>query len=327
MSITNLVPVLLIFIYLTIIFLISYYKNIRFNNVRINKKNDITKIRPTLALYCYNTGTIKHLFNTTLMTLIDNGYFKLERINNETYISSNSKKDKLYKYEEIIKDYIDEILNNKKLNINDFNEKLTLDYKYLAKTNKFYTELKKDAHKKFGKLDFVSNYMYSFIAGILYFMQIAFFVYNNFSSFQIFLISIPLSLINILLCDKVKDNIIKLENKKIIYFVVISIITSIISCLIWIKFNSSNYILFHVIVGLLSFMYPLFVLLNIYFIKTNMLCFNSKQKNIKLSLDSLKNEILENNELRDKYYIYTKSFKLKHKFKDPKINDFFNFMF
>ena len=129
MSITNLVPILLIFIFLTIIFLIDYYKNLYFNNVKINKKIDLEKVNPTIALYCYNTGTIKNLFNMTLLNLIKKNYFELSRKKNTTYISSNQKTGKLYEHEQIIKDYIEEILDNKKLSLSDFNEKLTLDYK------------------------------------------------------------------------------------------------------------------------------------------------------------------------------------------------------
>lgn len=327
MSITNLVPILLIFIFLTIIFLIDYYKNLYFNNVKINKKIDLEKVNPTIALYCYNTGTIKNLFNMTLLNLIKKNYFELSRKKNTTYISSNQKTGKLYEHEQIIKDYIEEILDNKKLSLSDFNEKLTLDYKYLAKTNKFYTVLKKEANQEYGKLDFITNYIYTFFVGILYFMQIAFFVYNDFSFSQILLISIPLSFINILLCNKVKDNILNFDKKKNLYFVILSIIASVISCLIWIKFNSSNYILFHVIAGLISFMYPLFVLLNLYFIKTSHFCFNKKQKKLKLFLDNLKKDIIENDTFKEDYYIYTKIFKVKYKFKNLEINDYFENIF
>lgn len=327
MSITNLVPVILIFLFLVIIFLIDYYKNICFNNVKNNKKINLDKVNPTLALYCYKTGTIKNLFNITILNLINNGFFELVRVNDTTYISSTSKKDKIYQFEETIRNYIDEILNNKKLKIDEFNEKLTLDYKYLAKTNKFFGELKNDANKEFGKLDFISENIYSFIVGVLYFMQIAFFVYNDFSLSQVFWISIPCSLINILICDKIKNNIIKVEKKQIIFLISLSVISSIISCFIWIHFNSSNYILFHVIIGLLSFMYPLFACLNIYFMKTNKLCLNKKQKEIKDSLRNLQNELLVNEKMQNEYCIYTKMFKIKCKFKDDKIKDYFEYMF
>lgn len=326
MSISNLVPVLLIFLYLAIIFLIYYFKNINFNGKKYNKI-DIDEIEPSLALYCYNIGTIKNLFNTTLLYLIKQKHFKLETKDEKTYISSLSNKNELPEYQVIVKEYIDEILNGEKLELKEFNEKLTLDLKYLAKTNKYYIALKNEANKEFGKIDFISDYGYSFIVGILYFMQFAFFIYNDFTLFQVFIISLPLSYINIMLSDKLKNYLLKLNKKSIIKIIIASIIAAVISCLVWIKFSTSNYILFHFVLAILTFMYPLFVLLNIYFIKTNLFYLNSKQKNLVYSLELLKKDLVKNNALKEKYYFYTNAFHIKHKFKDQKIKDYYSNIF
>ena len=326
MSITNLVPVLLIFLYLTIIFLVNYFKNMHFNEKKFKKVN-IDDVEPSLALYCYNIGTIKNLFNTTLLYLIKKKHFKLDQKNDETYLSSLENEEDLPEYQMIVKDYINEILSDEKIELKEFKEKLTLDYKYLAKTNKYYIALKNEANKEFGKLDFISDYTYTFIVGILYFMQLAFFIYNDFTLMQVLLISIPLSCINIILCDKVKNQILGMNKKNIAKTVIGLAITACIACLIWIKYSNSNYILFHFILALLTFMYPLFVLLNIYFIKTNLFYFNTKQRNIVYSMNVLKKDIMKSNTLKEEYYFYTKAFNIKYDFKDKKIKDYFNNIF
>ena len=190
MRINNLTPVIITFLYLVIMFLIDYYKNIKVKVV--NKKIiSLDEIPVTLGYYLYNNSNVKSLFNLTFLDLIEREYLKLVEIDDKTYVkrTKQSKKD-LFSFELTVLNYIEQMIKNQESNLEDLDFNIKLDVKFNLVLNKYCQEVKKEANKLYGTVDFYSDYIFSFIFGILYFMIIGKCINHKFNIPVLFIMKI-----------------------------------------------------------------------------------------------------------------------------------------
>lgn len=328
--IDSIIPIGLILLYLLTMFLINYYRNI---SPRKKKAHQIKleDIEPALALYCYNNGNASKLFWVTLLDLIDRGYYKLYNDEDVSYIKWN-KKDILKVDELDLKEFEIKLVTYINTLIYKYSEKnfisleqlqklVSSDWSYQSISNSFTGELKKESTKTYGIVDKISIFEEPAILTYIYAVQVLYFFDVNFSTSQILLLSIPLTLITLIISNLLKHTMNKYTLKKHMIIVVLSIITSIIAFYIWQSLSSIDYIIFHIAMALFAFMYPLLVITNIYFIKTTSHYLNKLQQDIIKQLDDLRVKIL-NNEIKDINYTYVYGLKMKITIENKEYNDF-----
>jgi hypothetical protein len=330
--IDSIIPIGLILLYLLTTFLINYYRNI---SPRKKKAQQIKleDIEPALALYCYNNGNASKLFWVTLLDLIDRDYYKLYSEDNISYIKWN-KKDilkvdelNLKEFEIKLVTYINTLIykNNEKnyISLEQLQRLVSSDWSYQSISNSFTVELKKEAIKTYGIVDKISIFEEPAILTYIYAMQVLYFFDVNFSTSQILLLSIPLTIITLIISNLLKHTMIKYTLKRHIFIVIPSIIMSVIAFYIWNSLSSIDYIIFHIAMALFAFMYPLLVITNIYFMKTTSHYLNKLQQDIIDQLDDLKIKTI-NNEIEDINYTYVYGLKMKIASKNKEYNDFLN---
>ncbi len=280
--IENTFPIWIILIYLIIIFLISYYKNI----VKKNKKNykvNLENINPIEAIYFYNNGKTNKLFYYCLLNLIEKRYYKLEEKENEFYLVINDKKIVLEKYEIILVDYINSLFN-KEIELEKLLLLLKSDSNYEININNFNNSLKEKTQNYSGQLDKISIYIIPFIITFIYSIQVIIFLELNIKIFSIILLSVLFSLFTLLLTDLIKHKFKKYTIKDCIKVILLSLFLSIISSYIWNELQEIDYIIFHVLMGIMTFMYPLLIIINKYQIKTNTNYINKIQEDINIQI-------------------------------------------
>jgi len=313
-------------------FLINYYRNI---SPKKKKQHQIKleDIEPALALYCYNNGNASKLFWVTLLDLIDRDYYKLYSEENISYIKWN-KKDilkvdelNLKEFESKLVTYINTLIykDNEKnyIALEQLQRLVSSDWSYQSISNNFINELKKESIKTYGIVDKVSIFEAPAILTYIYALQVLYFLDFNFKTIQILLLSIPLTLITLIISNLFKNIMIKHTFKKHMIMVVLSIITAVIAFYIWQSLSDIDYIIFHITMALFAFMYPLLVMTNIYFIKTTSHYINKLQQDIINQLDDLKIKTI-NNEIKDINYTYVYGLKMKIASKNKEYNDFSN---
>lgn len=328
--IDSIIPLGLILLYLLIIFLVNYYKNIS-PKKRKNHQINLDDINPAISFYCYYSGNTSKLFWLTLLDLINRGYYKLYSKEDISYIKWNKndilKIDELSlkEFEKILVTYINTTMykNDAKetISLDLLEKKVSSDWSYQSVLNNFITELKKEVSKTCGNIDKISILEIPLILTFLYSVQVLYFFDMNFSVSQILLLSIPLTFITLLITDALKHIIVKYTLKKHIIAVIISIIMAVISFNIWKDLNDVDYIIFHVLMGVFAFMYPLLIITNLYYIKTTPHYFNKLQKDIINQLDELKIDILDE-KIKKIDYVYTYGLKVKNTSKNKEYNDF-----
>lgn len=330
--IDSIIPIALILLYLLTMFLINYYRNI---SPRKKKEYQIKleNIEPALALYCYNNGNANKLFWVTLLDLIDRGYYKLYSAADVSYIKWN-KKDilkvdelNLKEFEIKLVTYINTLIykdsEKNHISLEELQKLVSSDWSYQSISNSFTVELKKESIKTYGIVDKISIFEGPTILTYIYAVQVLYFFDVNFSTGQIILLSIPLTLITLIISNLLKHIMIKHTLKKHMLIAVASIITAVIAFYIWQSLSSIDYIIFHITMALFAFMYPLLVITNIYFIKTTSHYLNKLQQDIIDQLDNLKVKTI-NNEIKDINYTYVYGLKMKQSSKNKEYNDFVN---
>ena len=323
MNVNNLYPTLIIFVFLIIMFLVGIFKNTVKKNESVNLKNlDIP-----ISFYCYNNSSIKDLFKLTFLDLLLRGYYKLYKKDEIIYIKNVKSDDsKLLSYQKRVLAYINNLMykeeDDNKICLDNLDYNISTDVAFGFNLTKFNTEIREDAKNIYGNIDKFSNHILSIIFGIIYYVFILYFIYNKLNIIQLFIFSILLTFATILVSDKLKNKILKFSRLRIFIFSIVSLIIAIISCLIWINFNGFNYLFFHFIMAILTFMIPLFIFLNIYLIRTNTFFLNDNQKEIVNSLNSILNNLLEDEKLAKNNYLLSKAFKINVKNSDELIEKF-----
>lgn len=327
--IDSVIPIILIFIYLLLVFSINYYKISNKKRI-IDKKIKLELINPTVMFYYYDNNSNNRLFWLTLLELIDKEYYRLNAINDITYIKWNKKENfkidvsNFNNFEIILINYLNKIIcasEKNTISLEELNKKVTSDWSFQKVLNSFIVELKKESIKGYGNIDKISIFKEPLILTYIYSLQVLYFLNVGFNFFEILVISIPFSIITLLITDLLKNNFIKYSIGKYSKIVIASFLLSIIAFNIWTRFPDVDYILFHVLMGILTFMYPLLIITNIYFIKTTSNYFNKLQKQIIDELDEMKVNLLNNKNINIKIsYIY--GLKVNNIINKKEYNDF-----
>lgn len=283
MDFNNQFQVVIINIYLLLIYLLIYYKNKFIKNKHKLDPIDLKKINKTLIIYIYNKNRLRELFNVTILDLIERKYFKLTQKDGKTYISKSDKElDNSLKHDQEVYNYLNTIIDEK-IELKDLDLKIKTDLSLTQTLTKYYKSVKEESRNLIGKLDFISDYGLASILGIPYFMIIVYSIHNSFLLYQNFLIALVLMIMTIIISDKVRDS--RITKKSFILFSIIAYISSYI----WIQNSTFNYIIFHVIIGGLSFLYPVFMRLVKYSVNTNTFYFNLQQSRINEEINTKEN--------------------------------------
>lgn len=330
--IDSIIPVALIFIYLLIIFLINYYYNI---SPRKNKKYQIKldDVNPVMALYCYNNGNANKLFWVTLLELVDSSYYKLYSENDVTYLKWN-KKDmlkiddlKLKEFEKKLVTYINTLIykndESNYISLDLLAKTVSTDWSFQSVLNGFTVELKKEFIETYGIVDKISIFKKPFIVTFAYVMQVLYFFNVGFNLMQILLLSTLITFVSLVIASLFKEKMYKYTLSKHIKLSVVSAVLAVIAFYIWKNFEGVDYIIFHLTVGFLTFMYPLLIVIDIYFIKTTNRYLNKIQSDIIKQIEELKQRVL-NKENDNINYAYIYGLKLKNVNKDSCLSDYIN---
>lgn len=307
---------LIIFLYLIVIFLFNYYKNSK-RKKQTKYLLKLKNIKPTISFYSCNLFKSHKLFWISLLELIDKKYYSLKEKNDKLYIVSNNKNNDLEGYQLILKEYIDSLLNSKEITIEELDSLKRKDIKFNNVIRDYMLELKKETNEVVGNLDRINDYTISAICTFLYSLQIIFFLIDDVDITLKLLIAIPFTYLTILFSDLLKSLIGILTKKKYLIIFLISIILSVLAANIWNSNTSNNYIIFHIVMGIFTCMYPLLIVVNIYLIRSN-----CKYKN------NMQSELIEQmNNLSEKDdYLYLKVLKIKTQVKNHEIDSYFKIL-
>ena len=277
---------LIIFLYLLFIFLLNCY----INRSRKKTKKYLVKLKDinqTINFYCYNLFKSRKLFWLSLLELIDKGCYSLKDFNNNLYIYHNNKSTQLNGYQLIVKNYIDSLLNEKEMTIDELDSISRRDINFARIIRLYMLELKKNAKEIIGNLDRINDYVIATLCTFLYSLQIIFFITDDISMPLKLLIAIPFTCLTVLFSDLLKNKIGVFTNKKYLLIFLCFMILSILTTNIWNDNMSNNYIIFHFVIGGLACMYPLLIIVNIYLIRSNSKYKNSIQAGLKEQMNNL----------------------------------------
>ena len=144
----------------------------------------------------------------------------------------------------------------------------------------------------------------------------------DFTIFKTSIYSAATTLIALFIGNAVKTKITNYKFLHNIIFAFITLIIAFISYNLWSKYNSNDYIIFHVSMALLVFSFPLLIKLNIYITDNKRYYKNDKQHSIKNEVEKLKVKLKKNTTLTDEEFIYSKTFNLIYLSKNDGINEY-----
>lgn len=325
---TNVLCSFIIFLYLCIMFLLNYYKNISLkkNNKYLIK---IENVNPTVNFYCCNLLSSNKLFWITIIELVDKKYYKLYEKNNSLYIKwnkqniSNINNLRVSDYQKKIISYVNSILEeeNNVMELNKLDQSIRSDCNYASMINSYMIDLKRNTKEIIGDLDRLNNYKFSILCTFLYSFQIFYFLAGDINFVGRLLITLPFTYFTIVISDVLKNKIGILTKKKYILTFVIAVIISLITSSIWNSDITNNYLIFHFLMGIFTYLYPLLIIINIYSIKTNCAYKNKIQKGLIEQMNSIE---LKNSKNID--YLYLKVLKIKTDDKDEVIDKYFEIL-
>ncbi|HPF83276.1 MAG TPA: hypothetical protein PLV83_03795 [Bacilli bacterium] len=317
----NIIYPIIVFFYLVIIFLLNYYLNL---NMKKNNKHlvKMEKINPTINLYCCDLLNANKLFWVSLLELIDNNYYKLKEIDDKLYIANN-KKVNLCNYQLELANYVDKIIkaNDNLLELEKLDNYTRKDVKFNSKLNNYILNLKKDTNEIVGSLDRFNNYKFSIIFSLVYSILVINFLTSDINVIGKTLIILPFLYFTIAISYILKNRIGVLNKKKYLVAFILFFGIGMLCQNIWNSNVGNNYIFFHFVMGILTYMYPLLIIINVYSIKTNSAYKNEIQKDLIRQI----NELKEKNDDRTNY-IYVKLLKIKSDKKDTLKDKYFEIL-
>ena len=194
MEIPHMITIPIIYIFLMIAILAIYFKN---NSIKETKaKLKLADYPFPIQIYAYNNVPKRRLFCVTFIYLIDRGFYKIKKRNGISYIEvSNVNKESLNNCEKKVLTYLNNIIKDKQLTIDQFEFLVKTNLQYGHVRMEFLEEIKKVATKRLGKIDHISDYMAPFIISMLYFMQVLYFINKSFDISILLLLALPLSVI------------------------------------------------------------------------------------------------------------------------------------
>ncbi len=311
----NVICSIIIFLYLILINLINEYK------IAVRKKEkhivDINNFPQTINIYCCDLLSSTKLFWITLLELIDMKYYSVKELDNDIIIKISRKKrdEDLLEYQKEVLKYVDKILEDEKeISIEKLEEYTLGDYKFNYIVSLYTTGIRTYIKEHIGSLDRIHNYILPIIISFIYSNQVLYFLSTEINVVGRILISLPFTYITVVLADLFKNKYHKLNNKKYFILFIVSLLLSLLTSNIWNQETNNNYIIFHILMGVFTYMYPLLIIININIIKNNYAYHNKIQKSIITQMDDddinknyvyrklLKKDVDKHNTLIDKYF-------------------------
>lgn len=314
----NILLILLILIYITFVLVINIFMSLKSKTKEIKRieKKDI----PAKLLYCYGINSSLRLFKVTMLDLVNRGYYSLVKKDDSViikYNKDNKDNHKLTNSEKRVIEITNDCLNEKEVvTLKELDEYFSADWNYSTIISEYYTELKKEIITTYGVLDKALTYIGTFLISFLYSLQVVYFFNYSFKLKLFLILSIILSIITVFVTKMVNKRIVNITKKKYIIVYFISIILSVCSFYIWKNDSSNNYIIFHIVNGLLTYMYPLLVYTNLLFVKKNKLFRNKKQEEVCVYLNSVKEYLLNKDNYSKNDYIYLFGFNINNNIED-----------
>lgn len=318
--IDSIIPIILIFLYITFMVLLNCYKSMNIKKKDINK--ELLKDNPIYLLYVYGIKANK-LFYLTILNLINKKYYSLEKKGDTLclrYLKSNLLKyedETLTESEQKVMGYINSLLykedKNMYISLDKLDNTIVGDYSFTSILNSFMIELRKEVKIKYGLIDKYADVMPIILLCFLYSLQIIVFFRLKLNILLITLLALLLTIVTMGVINLLKNKIVNHSFKRYLIIYIISVVLALTSYFIWSNNYMVDYIIYHVILGLLAFMYPLLVFTAIYFIHTNNFYRNPKQKDIINVLNDLKGKLENTKNVNEEDYIYILGLNIKKK--------------
>lgn len=314
----NIVYLGIVFLYLSIVFILLYLKNK--NRKKIDKyKLFLKDINPTISFYSCDVFNANKLFWITLLELVENKKFKLVEKENQLYIvRTKTEINDMLEYQKIVYEYINNFIENKEIELKELYYLLKKDCNFVSILNSYIISLRKNTNNLIGELDRINSYKIPILVTFIYSSLVIYFVYSEMSLVANVLISLLFTYFTITLSSLLKN---KIKVKKYGLIFMILLILSIVSYFTWNSNINSNYLIFHFVVGLIAYMYPLLIIINIFSINNFRTLKNTIQNDIKDQIESLKNYDDKKNP-----YIYYRGLKIKTKYTDTLIDKYFEIL-
>lgn len=319
--IDSIIPIVLIFLYITLMILLNYYKNLSMKKKSINE--NLLKDNPVHLLYVYGNNKYNKLFFLTIINLIKKGYYAFEKKGNTLCIKYL--KNDLLKYDEInllesekkVISYINSLLykedQNNYISIDKLDNVITSDFSFSSILNSYMLSLRNEVKEKYGLIDKYADILPVILLCFFYSLQVIVFFKIKLNVLLIALLAGLLTILTLGVINILKNKIINHSFKRYIIVYTVSIILALLSYYIWSNNYMIDYIIYHVIMAIFSFMYPLLIFTSIYFIHTNNFYRNSKQREIVYLLNSIKERLYTKDKISDDEYIYIFGLNIKRK--------------
>lgn len=319
----NIICSIIMFLYLSIIFLLNYYKNLC-----LKRKNrylmEIENINPTMNFYCCDLLNSTKLFWITLIELVDKKYYKLYEKENVLYLKAKkiNKDIKILDYQQNVIEYLNNIFENEEeIAIEQLDYKVRKDCNTSSVMNNYLNSLRKNTREAVGDLDRLDSYKFPFVYTFLYSLQVLYFLSNEINAVGKILIALPFTYFTVVISDLLKNKIGLLTKKKYIIVFISSLIVSLATSIIWTNDYNNNYLGFHFLMGIFTYMYPMLIVINTYVIRTNYAYKNKIQKDLMEQMNSLDQKDIKNID-----YLYLKVLKIKSDTKDEIIDKYFEIL-
>ena len=319
--IDSIVPIILIFLYITFMVLLNHYKSMNLKKKNINK--ELLKDNPVYLLYIYGNNKPNKLFFLTILSLINKNYYSLER-KGETLCLRYLKKD-LLKYEDEnltesekkVIGYVNSLLykedKNMYISLDKLDNTIVGDFSFTSILNNFMVALRKEVKEKYGLIDKYADVMPIILLCFLYSLQIIIFFKLKLNILVVVLLALLFTIVTMGVINLFKNKIVNHSFKRYLIIYIVSVILALTSYFIWSNNYMVDYIIYHVILGLFAFMYPLLIFTAIYFIHTNNFYRNSNQRDIVNLLNEVKKELEDTNKVTEEDYIYVLGLNIKKK--------------
>ena len=322
--IDNIIVILLILIYLTFVIIINCYTNLskkKLYKVRLEKK-DI----PAKLLFCYGVSSPFILFKVTLLDLIDRDIFLLKKEKGKIFIKYNKEKvltKEIFESEQKVIDIVNNYIKTKQddITLEEMDRYFSSDFCYASIVYDYYTILKNEVLSSYGVIDKYLNYIGAFVISFLYSLQVLFFIDYKFNLILALFLMLSLTFTSLIITKLLNKVINDVSLKKYIVLYFTSILLSIVSFYVWKNDRNNDYLIFHLILGILSFMYPLLIYTNLMFVKKNRYFKNNKQYIVVNYINEIKEKINKKTKYNRKDYIYMVGLNMKYDIKEV-INSF-----
>lgn len=309
--INNIYAVILIFIYIVFVTILNFYISL-FNK----DKNDVeVNGKPAKLLYCYGNTSPYKLFKVTVMDLINRGYFIISGEGDKSSIKASNKSiNDLDEFEKLAYDSINDIIKED-ASVKYLDDYFLSEYAYGKVLYKFNLELKKEINEEYGSVYKHSSYIGAMIVTFIYAMQVLSFLKVDLSLTFCTIISILFTMLTVVFLNIINRYVHKTDIKRFVIMGIGSFLLAIIAYDMWTNDSSNNYLIFHIILGIFSFMYPYMLFTLVYWIRSSRIYFNKKQGEVVKYLNHIKSNLQRKKKYTKEDYIYLYGLELNKRVK------------